>query len=85
MASITTIQSRTKSGAALTVAIIPVSLLTSTDPEARNYEASALAVSAGCGPRAWRLVSETGAIVQLPSRTAAAAAATSAPDDRRDW
>ena len=85
--TIQTIQSRTKSGKTITVAIIPVSRIPSTEPERRNYEASGLAVAAGAtGPRSWRLVDENGAVIQLPMRTSAEAAATSGPaSDRHDW
>ena len=86
MSTIRTIQSRTRSGKAITVALIPLDRMTSTDPEARNREAAALAVAAGCGARAWRLVDAAGVTVQLPSHTYAEAAATSGPDvDRHDW
>lgn len=86
MTTITTITSRSKSGKALQVALIPVALMRSHDPERRNYEASALAVSVGCGPRAWRLVDDTGAVVQWPSRSYTEAAAISGPaNERHDW
>lgn len=85
-AAIRTIESRTKSGKPITVAVIPVSLMTSANAEVRNIEAAALAVAAGCGPRAWRLVDDRGVTIQLPSRTHVEAAATSGPaNERHDW
>lgn len=84
--TISIIRSCTKSGKTIMVAIIPVSLMISDRPEARNDQASALAVSAGCGPRAWRLVDASGTIIQLPSKTSAEAAAMSGPaNERHDW
>lgn len=84
--TIQTIQSRTKSGKQITVALIPVSLLCETAAEARDQEASRLAQGAGCGARAWRIVDVAGNVMQLPSATYAEAASRSCgANERHDW